>query len=138
MDKLSRFSVSIETDLLNRFLRIAKKHGWNNRSEALRNLIRNALVQDEWHDNADVTGTITIVYDHHKHDLSDRLTSIQHDHHDLVLAATHIHLDHDNCLEMIAVRGNAKQVQKIADALIGTRGVKHGTLSLTTTGKKIK
>jgi CopG family nickel-responsive transcriptional regulator len=83
-------------------------------------------------------GTITLVYDHHKRELSDKLTSIQHDHHDAVLSATHIHLDHDNCLEMIAVRGTASQVQKIADALIGTRGVKHGKLSATTTGKRIR
>ena len=77
------------------------------------------------------------MYDHHRRELTDRLTSIQHDHHDSVLAATHIHLDHDNCLEMIAVKGTASDVQTIADALIGTRGVKHGKLTATTTGKKL-
>ena len=138
MSKISRFSVSIEQELLDRFLRVAKKRGWGNRSEALRDLMRDALVRDEWEANAEIVGTITLVYDHHKHELSDKLTSIQHDHHDAVLSTTHIHLDHDNCLEMIAVRGPAKQVQKIADALIGTRGVKHGKLTATTTGKKIR
>jgi CopG family nickel-responsive transcriptional regulator len=138
MSKISRFSVSIEQELLDRFLRVAKKRGWGNRSEALRDLMRDALVRDEWEANAEIVGTITLVYDHHKRELSDKLTSIQHDHHDAVLSATHIHLDHDNCLEMIAVRGPAKQVQKIADALIGTRGVKHGKLTATTTGKKLR
>jgi CopG family nickel-responsive transcriptional regulator len=138
MTRITRFSVSIEQELLDRFLRIAKKRGWGNRSEALRDLIRAALVREEWEANAEIVGTITLVYEHHKRELSDKLTSIQHDHHDAVLSATHIHLDHDNCLEMIAVRGSAKQVQKIADALIGTRGVKHGKLTATTTGKKIR
>ena len=138
MSTIARFSVSIEQELLDRFLRIAKKRGWGNRSEALRNLIRDAMVREEWEADAEIVGTITLVYDHHKRELSDKLTSIQHDHHDAVLSATHIHLDHDNCLEMIAVRGTATQVQKIADALIGTKGVKHGKLSATTTGKKIR
>ena len=138
MNKIVRFSVSIEQELLDRFLRIAKKRGWGNRSEALRDLMRDALVRDEWEANAEIVGTITLVYDHHKRELADKLTSIQHDHHDAVLSATHIHLDHDNCLEMIAVRGPAKQVQKIADALISTRGVKHGKLTATTTGSKIR
>ena len=138
MSTITRFSVSIEQELLDRFLRIAKKRRWGNRSEALRNLIRDAMVREEWEANAEIVGTITLVYDHHKRELIDKLTSIQHDHHDAVLSATHIHLDHDNCLEMIAVRGTAAQVQKIADALIGTKGVKHGKLSATTTGKKIR
>ncbi|HOU89677.1 MAG TPA: nickel-responsive transcriptional regulator NikR [Polyangiaceae bacterium] len=138
MSTLTRFSISIEQELLDRFLRVAKKRGWGNRSEALRNLIRDALVREEWAADAEIVGTITLVYDHHKRELSDKLTSIQHDHHDAVLSATHIHLDHDNCLEMIAVRGTASEVQRIADLLIGTRGVKHGKLSATTTGKKIR
>ena len=137
MSKLTRFSVSIESDLLDRFLQMSGKRGWENRSEALRQLMREALVRDEWAGSDDIVGTITIVYDHHKRELADRLTSIQHDHHAAILAATHIHLDHDNCLEMIAVKGKASEVQRIADALIGTRGVKHGKLTATTTGKKL-
>jgi CopG family nickel-responsive transcriptional regulator len=135
---LTRFSVSIEADLLTRFLRMARKHGWENRSEAIRNVMRDALVREEWSGADEIVGTITIVYDHHRHELTDRLTGIQHDHHEAVLAATHIHLDHDNCLEMIAVRGTANQVQTIADALIGARGVKHGKLTATTTGKRLR
>src|SRR5512145_1635982 len=123
---VERFSVSIESELLDRFLRLAKKHKWTNRSEALRHLIRDALVQEEWSGDDEIVGTITLVYDHHKRDLVDRLTDVQHDHHDHVLATTHIHLDHHNCLEMIAVKGSATKVQGIADALLNTRGVKHG------------
>ncbi len=137
MAGVTRFSISIESDLLRRFLKLAKKHGWSNRSEALRNLMREALVREEWASDAEIVGTITIVYDHHKRELTDRLTSIQHDHHHAVLAATHIHLDHDNCLEMIAVRGTASEVQKIADQLMNTRGVKHGKISATTTGRRL-
>jgi len=138
MEKVTRFSVSIETDLLSRFLSLTKKRGYLNRSEALRDIIREALVREEWAKNDEIIGTITIVYDHHKRDLTDRLTKMQHDHHEIVLATTHIHLDHDNCMEMIAVRGRASTVQKVADALVGSRGVKHGKLSATTTGKRIK
>lgn len=135
---LTRFSISIEADLLARFLRLARKHGWENRSEAIRNIMRDALVREEWSGDEEIVGTITIVYDHHRRELGERLTEIQHDHHQAVLAETHIHLDHDNCLEMIAVRGTATEVQKIADALIGARGVKHGKLSATTSGKRLR
>ncbi|MCK9461731.1 MAG: nickel-responsive transcriptional regulator NikR [Proteobacteria bacterium] len=138
MGKLTRFSVSIESELLERFLRISDERGWENRSEAVRHLMREALVREEWSGSDEIVGTITLVYDHHKRELTERLTSIQHDHHDAVLAATHIHLDHDNCLEMIAVKGTASVVQEIADALIGSRGVKHGTLTATTTGRDLK
>ena len=138
MGKLTRFSISVESELLEGFLRMAKKQGRQNRSEALRNLMREALVREEWAGNDEIVGTITIVYDHHKRELTERLTGIQHGHHHEIIAATHIHLDHDNCLEVIAVRGRALQVQRIADELIGTRGVKHGKLSATTTGKKLK
>lgn len=138
MSSLTRFSVSIERELLERFLALAARHGWGNRSQALRAVMRDALVREEWQGDEEIVGTISLVYDHHQRELSDRLTAIQHDHHAAVLAATHIHLDHDNCLEMIAVRGTASQVQQIADALLGTRGVKHGKLSTTTTGKRLR
>jgi CopG family transcriptional regulator, nickel-responsive regulator len=137
MAGLSRFTVSIESDLLKRYLKLTKRQGTKNRSEAVRNLMREALVREEWSGDAEIVGTITIVYDHHKRELMDRLTNIQHDHHEAIMAATHIHLDHHNCLEMIAVKGRASHVQKIADQLINTRGVKHGKLSATTTGRKL-
>jgi len=113
---------------------MTSKHGWNNRSAAVRHVIRDFLVREEWEGNEEIVGTITIVYDHHQHELSDQLTSIQHDHHANILATTHIHLDHDNCMEMIGVRGTAVEVQRIADLLIQMRGVKHGRLTATTTG----
>ena len=137
MEKMTRFSISIENDLHDRFLKMIKKHGYENRSEAIRDIIRESLVRDEWQRNDEIVGTITIVYDHHKRELTDRLVKIQHDHHEAVLAATHIHLDHNNCMEMIAVRGKATVVRSLADSLIGDKGVKHGKLSATTTGKKL-
>lgn len=137
MAGITRFTVSIESELLSRYLKLTKRQGTKNRSEAVRNLMREALVREEWAGNAEIVGTITIVYDHHKRELLDRLTSIQHDHHEAILSAMHVHLDHHNCLEVIAVKGEASKVQKIADLLINTRGVKHGKLSATTTGRKL-
>ena len=137
MGRLVRFSVAIPQDLLTRFLRVAMKRGASNRSEAIRDLMRDALVREEWRADEEVVGTLTLVYDHHKRELAERLAEVQHDHHDAVLAVTHIHLDHDNCLEMIALRGTASAVRSMADALIGMRGVKHGSLCTTTTGKRL-
>ena len=137
MGETVRFSVSMDSALLERFTRLAERHGYENRSEALRDIIREALVREEWAVGDEIVGTITIVYDHHKRELTDRLTAIQHDHHESVLSSLHVHLDHDNCLEVIAVKGTAATVQKLADTLIGTRGVKHGKLTATTTGKKL-
>jgi CopG family nickel-responsive transcriptional regulator len=137
MAGLTRFSISIESELLGRYLKLTKRQGTKNRSEAVRNLMREALVREEWAGDAEIVGTITLVYDHHKRELMDRLTNIQHDHHEAILSAMHVHLDHHNCLEVIAVKGEASKVQKIADLLINTRGVKHGKLSATTTGRKL-
>ena len=138
MSDMTRFSVWIENDLLDRFLRIAQQRGWGNRSEALRHLIRDALVREEWEADAEIIGTITLVYDHHKRDMVAKLTSIQHDHHHAVLSTTHIHIDHTNCLEMIAVRGTASEVQRIVDALIGIRGVKHGKFAVIIIGQRMR
>jgi len=138
MKGLTRFSVSIDSNLFDRFERLARRQGRGNRSEALRDVIREALVRDEWKSDEEIVGTITLVYDHHKRDLTDRLTSVQHDFHGLVLSTLHVHLDHDNCLEVVAVRGRASRVQRIADTLIAMRGVKHGKLAATTTGRKIR
>ena len=138
MGATTRFSVSIDEDLLDRFLHMTRKHGYANRSESLRDVMRDALVREEWNGKDEIVGTITIVYDHHTRELTKRLTRIQHDHCHAVLATMHVHLDHDNCLEVIAVQGKASEVQVIADTLIGTRGVKHGKLSATTTGKELR
>jgi len=129
-----RFSVSMDSKLLEEFDRMSDRHGYETRSEALRDAIRDALVREEWEGDEEIVGTITIIYDHHKRELSDRLIKIQHNDFASVLSNLHIHLDHDNCLEVIVVRGSASKVQELADALIGTRGVKHGQLSATTTG----
>jgi len=138
MSRIVRFSASLEEDLLDRFEESTRRRGYGNRSEALRDMIRDSLVREEWEGDQEIVGTVTLVYDHHTRELADRLTGIQHDHSDVILSALHVHLDHDNCLEVIAVRGRASAVQRIADALVGTRGVKHGKLTATTTGRHIR
>jgi len=117
------------------FDRLIARRQYTNRSEALRDLIRDNLVGHHWEEDRETVGTITIVYDHHVHDLTEKLTDIQHDHHKLILSAMHVHLDHDHCLEVLVVRGKGREIRKIADLLIGTKGVKHGKLAMTTTGK---
>jgi CopG family nickel-responsive transcriptional regulator len=138
MGETTRFSVSIDSDLLSSFDTLIGKRGYQNRSEALRDVIREALVREEWEGDEEIVGTVTIVYNHHQRELSERLTEIQHHQFASILSNMHIHLDHDNCLEVIVVRGAASNVQKIADSLIRTRGVKHGRLSATTTGRRLR
>jgi CopG family nickel-responsive transcriptional regulator len=128
----------MDAGLLKRFTEASRKRRYLNRSQALSDLIRESLVREEWHGDEEIVGTVSLVYDHHRHDLTERLNHLQHDHVGMVLATLHIHLDHDNCLEVITVRGKASQVQRVADALVGTRGVKHGKLTATTTGKKLR
>lgn len=135
MKKLVRFGVSLDHHLLDDFDRVIAQKKYTNRSEALRDLIRDNLVGQEWDTNKETVGTITIVYDHHVHDLTDKLTDIQHRHHPLILSAMHVHLDHDHCLEVLVVRGRGSEIKKVSDILIGTKGVKHGKLTMTTTGK---
>ena len=135
MKQLVRFGVSLDHHLLDDFDRLITNKQYTNRSEALRDLIRDHLVGQEWGENKETVGTITIVYDHHVHDLTEKLTEIQHDHHKLILSAMHVHLDHDHCLEVLVVRGKGREIKKVSDILIGTKGVKHGKLAMTTTGK---
>ena len=127
-----RFSISLEEDLLARFETYLTEHGYRNRSEAIRDLIRKALIADEWDAGKEVVGVLTLVYDHHQRQLQDRITDIQHDFHELVISTTHIHLDHHNCLEVGILKGAAGNVRNMADQLIALRGVKSG--DLTTTG----
>jgi CopG family nickel-responsive transcriptional regulator len=135
LGQLSRIGVAIDSDLLSSFDRLIADRGYTNRSEAFRDLIRDELVQKSWQSvESEVIGTVTIVYDHHVRLLSEKLTDMQHEHHKSILSTVHVHLDHDNCLEVLLVRGKAKEVQRIADALISTKGVKHGGLTITTTG----
>ncbi len=117
---------------------LIERKGYTNRSEAIRDVIRRYLVEEEWTtQDAEVVGTVTLIYDHHTHDLGEALTEIQHQRHDCVLCSQHVHLDAHNCLETIVMRGKSSDVRALADGLIGTRGVKHGRLVCTTTGKKL-
>lgn len=135
-----RFGVSLERSLLTAFDKLCLENKYNNRSEALRDLIRDKLVGDEWaHAKGQVTGVITLVYDHHKRELVDNLIRIQHDHRStIIIASQHIHLNHDNCLEVIVVRGEAGSVKDLASRLRSSKGVKHGELVMTTTGEDLK
>jgi len=138
MSELSRIGVAIDSSLLAKFDDLIASRGYTNRSEAFRDLIRDELVQKTWESpESEVVGTVTLVYDHHVRMLSERLTDLQHDHHQQILSTLHVHLDHDNCLEVLIVKGQAKSVQAIAEKLISTKGVKHGRLTLTTSGKGI-
>jgi CopG family transcriptional regulator, nickel-responsive regulator len=139
MAELSRIGVAIDTDLLDQFDSLIAKRGYTNRSEAFRDLIRVELVQESWQTpDSNVVGTVTLVYDHHVRLLNERLTDVQHEHHQSILSTLHVHLDHDNCLEVLVMRGKASVVQQVADTLISTKGVKHGRLTLTTSGAELK
>jgi CopG family nickel-responsive transcriptional regulator len=137
MSKLVRFGVSLGRDLLDRFDALIAGRGYASRSEAFRDLIRASLVEEEWRKGGEVAGAITLVYEHHKKDLVNRLTDLQHDAHDLIISTQHIHLDHDHCLEIIAVRGRAAEVRRLADSLRSVKGVLQGTVNMASTGKKL-
>ncbi|MGE5569301.1 MAG: nickel-responsive transcriptional regulator NikR [Rhodospirillales bacterium] len=138
MGELSRIGVAIDSDLLAKFDDLIARRGYTNRSEAFRDLIRDELVEEAWESpDRKVVGTVSIVYDHHVRQLSDRLTGMQHEFFHNVLSTLHVHLDHDHCLEVLVVRGKAAEVRKLADTLIATKGVKHGRLTITTTGAEL-
>ncbi|MBM3793265.1 MAG: nickel-responsive transcriptional regulator NikR [Acidobacteria bacterium] len=138
MSELSRIGVAIDSDLLAKFDTLISERGYTNRSEAFRDLIRDELIEKQWErPDAEVVGTVTLVYDHHVRLLSEKLTDMQHDHFHHVLSTLHVHLDHDNCLEVLVVRGQAVMVRKLADALISTKGVKHGRLTITGSGNSL-
>lgn len=135
MGELSRIGVAIDSDLLEKFDQHIAGRGYTNRSEAFRDLIRDALVDvASERPDSDVIGSVTLVYDHHVRMLSDKLTDLQHDSYHNIVSTLHVHLDHDNCLEVLVVRGKAEEVRRVADALISTRGVKHGRLTITGAG----
>ena len=136
MSKVIRFGVAMDSRLLGKFERLIDKKGYKNRSEAIRDLVRNNLVEEEWKiANKETVGTITIVYSHNFRELSDKLTELQHHYHAEIISCMHVHLDTHNCLEVLAVKGKSDKIKKIADAVIATKGVKHGKLVMTTTGK---
>ena len=137
-ETVSRFSMSLPPKLLNQLDTMTGEKGYNNRSQAIADMIRAHLVE-HWQKTGkgEIAGTITLVYDHHKPHLQATLTDIQHDHHNVILSTVHVHLDHHNCLEVLLVRGKAAVIRKIADELVTAKGVKHGKLTVTTTGKDL-
>jgi CopG family nickel-responsive transcriptional regulator len=136
MSNVMRFGVSIDERLLERFDAFIAEKAYVNRSEALRDLIRAALVEEQWNaGEAEAVGTVTLVYDHHTRDLADKLTDHQHTHHHQIVSVLHVHLDAHHCLEVVVLRGVAREIKRIADGLIGTKGVKHGRFVATTTGQ---
>ena len=134
---LKRFSISLEEKLLDIFDEHIKTRSYSNRSEAIRDLIRKTFIKEEWQADKQVMGVISLVYDHHQHKLQEKVTLVQHDYHHHIVSTTHVHMDHDNCLEVIVVRGKAKEVQELADRLIALRGVRDGNLAMSSTGKSL-
>ncbi|MCK5708307.1 MAG: nickel-responsive transcriptional regulator NikR [Candidatus Aureabacteria bacterium] len=135
MVEVIRFGVSLEKDLLDAFDKCIKRREYTNRSEAIRDLIRNELVKEQWNEEKEIAGAIILIYDHHKRDFVEKLMNIQHDFHKVIISTQHVHLDHDNCLEIIAVKGKTQSVQKLANILASVKGVKHTSLSMSSTGK---
>lgn len=131
---LTRLSFSIERSLEEKLESLVRRSGYGNRSEFIRDLIRNRLVEEEWSGNDEAVGTITLVYDHDARGVAEKLTDLQHDHHRTVLAATHVHLDHKLCAEVIICRGKPEAIRTIADRLRQQKGVLHGALSMSSTG----
>jgi CopG family nickel-responsive transcriptional regulator len=137
MSKLIRFGVSIDANLVKKFDDLIKRENYSNRSESIRDLIREKLIKKEWMSGTSVAGTITLVYDHHKRELLNVLADIQHDFYHLIISSQHVHLDHNNCLEIIIVKGRPKEIQDLANRLKAIKGVKHGQLTTATTGKEL-
>jgi CopG family nickel-responsive transcriptional regulator len=137
MTDLTRLSFSIERSLEEKLEELVVRNGYGNRSEFIRDLIRDRLVEREWMENGEAVGTITLVYDHNARGVGEKLTDLQHDHHNVVLAATHVHLDHQLCAEVIICRGASSDIQNIASRLRQQKGVLHGALSMSSTGTKL-
>jgi CopG family nickel-responsive transcriptional regulator len=137
MGELVRFSVAVPEDLLVQFDNLVAKRGIaKNRSEVIRDLVRDALVNEEWDDPLqEIVGTLTLVFDHHASDLQSKLDNLQHEHHRQIISSMHIHLDAHNCLEVIVLRGRSDEIRLLAENILGVKGVKHGQLSTTTTGR---
>jgi len=129
-----RFGVSLEKEMLDALDEYTAANHFSNRSQALRQLISKNLVVKKWQSNEVVAGAVTLVYDHHKREVLNNLTDIQHHFHDVILSSQHIHLDHDNCLEIIAIKGKAAVLTELADKLIAVKGVQHGQLTMSHAG----
>ena len=138
MEKIVRFGVSMEKELLKSFDTYIKKEKYKNRSEAIRDLIRKELVSEEWEEGKEVAGCIVLVYNHHKRELVEKIMDIQHNFHQVVISTQHIHMDKENCLEIIAVKGNVKKIKSLYNSLRSLKGVKYTSISKATTGKKLR
>ena len=138
MADLMRVSFTIERSLYEELEKLLATTQYQNRSEFIRDMVRERLVRDSWRRNEEAVGTITMVYDHHQRDLSGTITQVQHEHHDAILATTHVHLSHDLCVEMIMVRGLAVQIETLADDLRSRKGVLHVAVSMSSTGKRLQ
>ena len=138
MGNTIRFGVSLDSELLERFDALCDQRGYETRSEAIRDLLRSTLVEQEWEDSGrDIAATLTLLYDHHKSDLAQKVTNAQHDAHHLIITTLHVHLDHHNCLEVLVLKGPGAEVRGLAERLIATKGVMFGRLSLATTGANL-
>jgi CopG family transcriptional regulator, nickel-responsive regulator len=139
MGELVRFGIAMDETLLERFDELLTRRSYPNRSEAIRDLVRKELDQDAWERGQHTVATISLVYDHHVRELTEKLNEIQHDHGTLIVSTLHVHLDHHHCLEVIVVKGNARQLKSLADRLLGTKGVVSGNIvaaALPTAGTK--
>ena len=137
MSKLVRFGVSLEEDLLVKFDQHIKQRKYTNRSEALRDMIREELVKKQWTENKEVTGAITLVYDHHTRELVTKVLDVQHDYHTCILSSQHIHLDHHNCFEIIVTKGKSKEIEELYQKLKSIKSVKHAGFMMATKGNNL-
>lgn len=131
---LKRFSISLDEQLLEQFDGYIRPRGYSNRSEAVRDLIRKMLVNEEWEQDSEVVGVVSIVYNHHQPQLQEKITDLQHKYHQLITSTTHVHMEHHNCLEVTIVKGRATLVRELAEKLMALRGVKDGKLAMSSTG----
>ncbi len=140
MGEISRFGVSVDDDLLQSFDQLINGQGYENRSEALRDLMRDALVKSRLENSpeeSEALGSLTLVYDHHASELNDKMNELQHDHHDLVVSVLHVHVSHDDCMEVIVLRGAVREIRSLADGLLSLKGVKHGRLFVTLSSEQM-
>ena len=137
MSEIFRFGISLPKDLIDKFDKLIRGKKYTNRSKAFGDLIRQELIKKEWLEGKEIAGAVTLIYGHHKRELLNKITDIQHDFQKIIISTQHIHLDHSNCLEILAIKGNPKEAQKLTDTLKSTKGIKHATLSMSSTGKGI-
>lgn len=135
--KTGRTSISLPESLLEKFDKLIKKKGYANRSEALRDLIRSLLIEEEWDENAEVIATVTLIYDHHTSNLLNKLTDVEHENIGKIISTMHVHINAENCLEVLCLRGRASVVKAIGDKIISQKGVKYGKIVAATTGKNV-